>query len=277
MHQRQFIRLLDARTEEIFMIPFHDVTAFRATTRSAVLSVVAVALVATGISVRAQEAQLKTADAVLERYKQALGGAEAVQKVQSMTVHGGIESSARPGKSTFVYYARPFKTLFKVTHPDGTEITAGFDGKTSWTITPQGASIDKDTPVDAVRRDADLQYALHQPDYFRKLELAGATDFEGHRCYWLHGTTNWGKDNNQFYDIDTGLLVGYRFESDDASKTITIALFQDYKNFGGPLIATKNVSRTGERSQTFTYKSVSYEPLPDSLFELPEAVKRLMK
>ena len=66
-------------------------------------------------------------------------------------------------------------------------------------------------------------------------------------------------------------------ESDDASKTITIALFQDYTNFGGPLIATKNVSRTGERSQTFTYKSVSYEPLPDSLFELPEAVKRVMK
>lgn len=259
------------------MIPFHEVIALHQMARSVILSAVAVALVATGISVRAQEAQLKTADAVLERYKQALGGAEAVQKVQSMTVHGEIESSARPGKSTFVYYARPFKTLFKATRPDGTEITAGFDGKTSWTITPQGASIDKDTPVDAVRRDADLQYALHQPDYFRKLELAGVTDFEGHRCYWLHGTTNWGKDNNQFYDIDTGLLVGYRFESDDASKTITIALFQDYKNFGGPLIATKNVSHTGERSQTFTYKSVSYEPLPDSLFELPEAVKRVMK
>jgi len=259
------------------MTPFHDVIAFRPMARSAVLSAVAVAVVAPGIPVRAQEAQLKTADAVLQRYKQALGGAEAVEKVQSMTVRGEVESSAKPGKSTFVYYARPFKSLFKLTRPDGTEITAGFDGKTSWTITSQGASIDKDTAVDANRRDADLQYALHQPDYFRKLELAGVVDFEGHRCYWLHGTTNWGKDNNQFYDVDTGLLVGYRFESDDGSKTVTIALFEDYKNFGGPLIATKNISRNAERSQTFTYQSVSYEPLPDSLFELPEAVKRLMK
>jgi hypothetical protein len=72
-------------------------------------------------------------------------------------------------------------------------------------------------------------------------------------------------------------LVGYRFESDDASKTITIALFEDYKNFGGPLIAARNVSRSAERSQTSTYKSVSYEPLPDSLFDLPEAVKGLLK
>jgi hypothetical protein len=44
-----------------------------------------------------------------------------------MTVHGEAESSARPGKSTFVYYARPFKSMFKLTRPDGTEITAGFD------------------------------------------------------------------------------------------------------------------------------------------------------
>jgi outer membrane lipoprotein-sorting protein len=259
------------------MTPVHELAAFRPLARSAVLSAVAVALVAPGISAWAQEARLKTADAVLERYKQALGGSEAVNKVQSMTVRGEIESSARPGKSTFVYYARPFKSQFKLTRPDGSEITAGFDGKTSWTVTPQGARIDRDTAVDANRRDTDLQYALHQPDYFRKLELAGVVDFEGHRCYWLHGTTNWGKDNNQFYDVGTGLLVGYRFESDDASKTITIALFGDYKNFGGPLIATRNVSRSAERSQTTTYKSVSYDPLPDSLFELPEAVKRLMK
>lgn len=241
------------------------------------LSAIAVVLVVTGISVRAQEAQLNTTDAVLERYKQALGGIEAVQKVQSMTVRGEAESSAKPGKSTFVYYARPFKSLMKLTRPDGTEITAGFDGKVSWSITPQGASVDKDTPLDAIRRDKDLQYSLHQPDYFRKLELAGVTDFEGHRCYWLHGTTTWGKDNNQFYDVGTGLLVGYRFESDDASKTLTIALFQNYKNFGGPLMATKNVERAGDRSTTFTYESVSYEPLGDPLFEPPEAVKRLLK
>jgi len=128
-----------------------------------------------------------------------------------------------------------------------------------------------------VRRDADLQYSLHQPDYFKNLDLAGVVDFEGKQCYWLHGTTHWGKDNNQFYDVQTGLLAGYRFEADDSSKTVTTAVFQDYKSFGGPLVATKLTFRTGDQSQTFTYKSVSYEPLADSMFELPEAVKALVK
>ena len=225
---------------------------------------------------RPQAARLTTAAEVLDRYKQVLGGAQAIQKVQSMTVRGEIERTGMGGKATFVYQAKPFKTLSKIKRPNGTEIISGFDGKVSWTITSKGAEIDKDTPLDSVRRDADLQYALHQPDYFRKLELAGVTDFEGHRCYWLHGTTNWGKDNNQFYDVETGLLVGYRFE-DDTSKATWIVRFDDYRNFGGPLMATKNTSRSGDHSQTFTYESVSYEPLDDSIFELPPAVKALVK
>jgi hypothetical protein len=102
-----------------------------------------------------------------------------------------------------------------------------------------------------VRRDADLQYALHQPDYFQKLEFAGVTDFEGCRCYWLHGKTHWGKDNDQFYDVETGLLAGYRFQSDDSSPAgLTTALFQDYKSFGGPLVATKSITRNGNQTLT---------------------------
>jgi len=207
----------------------------------------------------------------------ALGGVDAIKKMQSLTVHGEIEASGMKEKATFVYYGKPFKSLFEAKRPDGTEITTGFDGQVSWAVTPQGASIDKETPVEAVRRDADLQYALHQPDYFEKLELAGITEFEGHRCYWLHGTTHWGKDNNQFYDVESGLLRGYRFQADDASKTVTVAIFDDYKNFGGPLVATTHTFRTGDHSQTLIFKSVSYEPLPDSMFELPAAVKALVR
>ena len=44
-----------------------------------------------------------------------------------------------------------------------------------------------------------------------------------HRFAGVHGTTNWGKDNNQFYDVQTGLLVGYRFEDDDTQVRALIA------------------------------------------------------
>ena len=223
-----------------------------------------------------QAAPLTTAAQVLDLYKEALGGVHAIEAVQSLTVRGEMQRTGLAGKATFVYRGKPFKTLLKLTRPDGTEVSSGFDGKVSWTITPKGAEIDNDTPIEAIRRDADLQYPLHQPDYFKELEFAGVTAFEGHRCYRLHSTTNWGKDNNQFYDVMTGLLVGYRFQN-DATKATTIALFEDYKKFGGRLMPTRNTTRSGNQSQTFTYQSVSYEPLDDSVFELPPAVKALVK
>jgi hypothetical protein len=226
---------------------------------------------------RPQPAQIATADAVLERYQHALGGVDAIKNVLSETRHGEVEATGMKGKATYVSYAKPFKSLFRVTRPDGHEIISGFDGHVSWSVTAQGASIDKDTPVEALRRDADLQYALHQPDYFRRFEFAGVTDFEGRSCYWLHGTTHWGKDNNQFYDVQTGLLAGYRFQSDAASSAVTTLLFQAYQNFGGPLVATKVTARTGDQGQTITSTSVSYEPLADSIFDLPDAVKALLK
>ena len=56
-----------------------------------------------------------------------------------------------------------------------------------------------------------------------------------------------------------------------------VYLFEDYKDFGGRLMATKNITRAEGKTQTFTFKSVSYAPLDDSLFELPDAIKALLK
>jgi len=221
--------------------------------------------------------QLTTADQVLDRYKQALGGVDAIASTKYQTVHAEIMRSDQPGKLTVVSYAEPFKQRFEVTRPDGTKTVSGFDGTVSWTINPDGgAEIDTSTPLESVRRDADLQYALHQPDYFQKLELAGVTEFEGKRCYWLHGTTHWGKDNNQFYDVDTGLLRGYRFQSDDKSSTATVLVFDDYKRVGPRLVPTRMTIRSGAATRTFVATSVTDDPLPDSLFELPDPVKALL-
>jgi len=77
--------------------------------------------------------------------------------------------------------------------------------------------------------------------------------------------------------VKTGLLAGYRFQSDDKSSAETILLFEDYKRFGDLLVPTKVVTRSGKNVQTVVFTSVTYDPLADSLFELPPAVKALLK
>src|SRR5271154_1549676 len=137
-------------------------------TRRGLLIQVAFACVAPGLT---HGEPLKTVDAVLDRYKKALGGVEVIARVQSQTVRGEIESTGMAAKLTFTYFAKPFKTLIRIAQPDGSEVMSGFDGTVSWSVGARGASIDKDTAPDAVRRDADLQYALHQRNYFKSLEF----------------------------------------------------------------------------------------------------------
>jgi hypothetical protein len=67
----------------------------------------------------------------------------AIKNVLSETRHGEVEATGMKGKSTYVSYAKPFKSLFKVTRPDGHKIISGFDRRVSWSVTPQGATIDK--------------------------------------------------------------------------------------------------------------------------------------
>lgn len=77
--------------------------------------------------------------------------------------------------------------------------------------------------------------------------------------------------------METGLLVGYRYQADAGSPVVNTAVFSDYKSYGRRLTPTKLVNRSGDRTQTLIILSVSYEPLADSLFDLPPTVKALPK
>ena len=53
-----------------------------------------------------QAAELKTTQTVLEKYQRALGGADAIRKVQSETRHGEVEGNGIQGKATFIAVRR---------------------------------------------------------------------------------------------------------------------------------------------------------------------------
>lgn len=225
-------------------------------------------------------ASLPTTREILARYVQAIGGKDAVQNVTSMTTQIQIEIPAAKLRFTATSYSKLFKQLDKAAVPGRGEFRSGYDGKTAWSIDPQdGARVLQGNTVESLKRDADIYYPLHEADYFRVYEIAGIEQVGGRECYHIKGITNWGKENNQYYDVKTGLLVAYRFASDSSGDPVmNVQLFDDYKSFGGPLVPTRITVKHGEEiMQVLTVLSVSYAALDDSLFDLPEPVKKLIK
>jgi hypothetical protein len=222
-------------------------------------------------------ARLPTAQEVLDRNVKATGGAEALLRHQSMTVHVRVTVPAKNlTVETASYTKDGNKMLQKVTLPDGTANSSGFDGTTAWDMDQSGkASIATGDIIKTTARDADMYYHLHVMRYFRSMQVVGVDDFNGRPCYHLKGVNNWGQTNEQFYDTETGLLLGYRFNTawrggnGDASQT-----FEDYKDFGGVLLPVKTTSRDGNDVYIATVTSVTYDDVADSVFVLPEPVRK---
>lgn len=120
-----------------------------------------------------------------------------------------------------------------------------------------------------------MYYHLHVLDYFKSLEVADVKEFAGHQCYHLKGVNNWGQPNEQFYDKDSGLLIGYEFNTAwRGGKGDATATFEDYKDFGGVLMPAKTTGREGGDISIGLITSVTYDDVDDAVFVLPDAVKK---
>jgi hypothetical protein len=218
---------------------------------------------------------LPTAQEVLDRNVKATGGRDALLRYKSMTVHGRYQVPAQKADFETVFYTKDGKMLQKIMLPGGKEYASGYDGQTAWDLGPDGkVVIHEGDEVKTVARDADMYYHLHVLQYFESMEVVDVKDFNGRACYHLKGVNNWGRVNEQFYDKENGLLLGYAFNTawrggkGDATET-----FEDYKDFGGVRVPAKTTSRDGDDLAISFITSVIYDDVRDEVFALPEAVK----
>jgi hypothetical protein len=221
---------------------------------------------------------LPTVEWVLERYVTATGGREALLRHKSMTLHGRNYEPATKREVAVAFYTKDGKYLQVVTLPAGKSLS-GYDGHTAWGLDSHGmVTIQQGDVVRSIARDADLYYHLHVMQYFRSMEVIDVQTFNGRPCYHLKGVNNWGKQNEQFYDTETGLLVGYAFNTAwRGGNGAATQVFEDYRDFGGVRMPVKNTARDGDDVSVFTIASVTWDDVPDSLFELPPAVRAKLK
>jgi hypothetical protein len=218
--------------------------------------------------------KLPTVEWVLDRYVTATGGREALLRHKSMTVHGRNYELATKREVSGVFYTKDGKFLQVVTLPAGKSLS-GYDGHTAWDLDSHGkATIEQGDVERSIARDADMYYHLHVMQYFRSMEVIDVQTFNERPCYHLKGVNNWGRQNEQFYDKETGLLVGYAFNTAwRGGSGAATQVFEDYRDFGGVRMPTKTTTRDGDDVSVFTVASVTWDDVPDSVFELPAAVR----
>jgi hypothetical protein len=223
--------------------------------------------------------ELPTVQFVLDRFVRVSGGRDAWMRHRSITIHGRYQVPAKNLDVETVSYMKDGKTLQFALLNEGKSLS-GYDGHTAWDLDADGkVSIHAGDEVKSIARDADMYYHLHVMDYFQSMEVIDVQEFGGHSCYHLKGVNNWGKVNEQFYDRQSGLLIGYAFNTAwRGGNGAATAIFEDYRDFGGVLMPVKTVSRDGDTLSIFSVTTISYDDVDDSIFALPRPVReRLLK
>jgi hypothetical protein len=219
---------------------------------------------------------------VQARFVTALGGAQAIMRPRSMTTRGHYIAYHSNGKNTrvsFVIYSAPFKVLQIDTLPSGQHNRSGYNGEVGWSLNhDEKPQIAKGDLRASIRRDADMYYFAHISEYFRTMNVVATETFSGHTCYHVRGTTKWGNENNQYFDVRTGLLVGYGFHQWNASGTarepeLTRQVFDDYRNVHGLQIPMRvRTFRAEKLVNLFQQTSVTFDDVDNGVFALPPAV-----
>jgi hypothetical protein len=257
-------------------------------TRWLILSLSALFLNSTGPAPVPADSTLPTAQEVVERYDQALGGREAILRHTSSTMRGTLEvhHADTVSRIHFVYLAgAPYRRLERIILPGSAgDILNGFDGENAWSFDPRpgphsGPQTYFGNDRQSQKRDADFYYPLNELSWFKSMETEGIEDFEGRPCYRLHGINNWNKSNDHLYDKETGLLTAYDFQSDMGP---THEIFSNYRKIDGvlvPMVQTVKVKSTDGQwavARVAYYESVTFNDVAPAALTPPQPVRDLI-
>jgi len=175
-----------------------------------------------------------TAEQVIDKYYQAIGGAAAIDKLKSRVMKGTLIANNGTELGYELYQSGPDSVLAVLKRPQGGEFERGFDGTVGWEKNAGGVRNLANGEIYYLRRYPDLYKDIKLKDQFSRISFGGKQQIDGRDVYVLRGTTTGGKRESLFFDVETGLLVRRTTSTTTPVGTIPEQVdFADYKDADG--------------------------------------------
>ena len=218
-----------------------------------------------------------TAEQVIDRYVQALGGAPAIQKITSRVSKGSVEILGAGATGTIEFYEKaPNKQMHLLTVPNVFTSYGGFNGSSGW-----GFDQEKKQPTELkgkelenLRADSEFYKPIRIKEQFPKITLKGEEKIpfrDGPRqTYVLEAKPAAGNSRKLYFDTETGLLI--RQDTSDEGNVAMREFYLDYKNVDGVMVPF-TIRQTAEGvTMILRFSEVKQNiPIDDSKFNPPGA------
>src|SRR6266511_25034 len=148
-----------------------------------------------------------TADQILAKYTEALGGSAAIDKLKTRSMKGTWLTGNGITLGYEVYQSAPDGIYTVLNTPKQSVIERGFAGQTAWEKSNRGLRDLEGIEVFYLKRYPDLFKDIKLQGQFTRISFGGKDKVDGKDVYVLRGLAFDGKGERLFFDAQTGLLL----------------------------------------------------------------------
>ena len=236
-------------------------------------------LVASSHAMRAQDALPKASD-LLAKSAAAMGGLDAYKGVKSVRARGTFEMAAQNlSGSVEIIQARPSQVRLTVSIPGIGTIENGCDGKIGWSMDPMsGPSLMQGKALANAISEAQFDGAFNGPEFVTDATTLEKTKFGDRPAYKLRVVTKYDSESTIYLDAETYYPIGMEKVSETPMGSMpTTTSAGEFKKFGAFMQPTVLVQSAMGFDQVIRITSYEYDVVPASAFDLPPAIKALIK
>ena len=215
-----------------------------------------------------------TADQILAKYTDAIGGQAAIDKMKTRVMKGTYTGFNGAELVFEASLTAPDKFYVSVTTPQGTN-ERGFDGKVAWERNSRGVNELTDPLLDQMKSMFLSFRNIKLKEEFTRLRLGGRDKIGDRAVVIVSGTTTDNHRERLFFDAETGLLLRRISYIETMIGVIPEQIdFEDYRDVDGlkfPFTVKASSVEPGLVS-TRKYSEINMNaPVDDSKFKMPPA------
>ena len=214
-----------------------------------------------------------SADDILNKYVEAIGGQAAIDKLKSRAAKGTITQSNGNSFQFELYQAAPDKFYLMVTTPQG-PFERGFNGQVAWEKTARGVREISGGELANFKAGNSLFNLINFKEQYARPPRARRDKIGDRDVYVLDGMTADGKRMRLYFDAATGLLLRRVTATTSMIGIIPEQVdFEDYREVDGvkfPFTARTSTIEVGNPVTTRTFAEIKVNaPVDESKFKMP--------
>ncbi len=217
---------------------------------------------------------MPTADRLLEKFVQALGGADALHRISTRVEKGTLTGFGGRQLSVEVFSKAPDKRLSVMHLPNGDSITA-YDGRVGWLGNPGRPTREMSGgELDGAKLDADFYFPLHVRQVFSQLRVERPEKIGDQETDLVVGANPGQPPVRLYFSAQSGLLVRLmRYAETPLGRNPTQIDYADYRDADGIRVPFRwTIARPGGRFTIQVDQIQQNVPIDDAKFAEPPRV-----